>query len=57
MHRPGAAEKLRKATARNRPLGLAAGRSRMTLASTFSGAMGAKDLSKLQRGLPWWFRQ
>ena len=57
MHRPGAAEKLRKATARNRPLGLAAGRSRMTLASTFSGAMGAKDLSKLQRGLPWWLRQ
>ena len=57
MHRPDAAEKLRKATARNRPLDLAAGRSRMTLASTFSGVVGVKDSSKLQRGLPWWLRQ
>ena len=57
MHRPDAAEKLRKATARNRPLDLEAGRSRMTLASTFSGVVGVKDSSKLQRGLPWWFRQ
>ena len=51
-HRPDAAEKLRKTTARSRPLDLAAGRSRMTLASAFSGAVGVRDLGKLQRGFP-----
>ena len=51
--RPGAAETLRKVMPRNRPLDSAAGSSQMTLASAFSGTVGVKDPSKLQRGRPW----